>query len=170
MCHCKAICRYSKLACRSLCGHLQSLSSLMHQVHNVLHACYMPVGLLSISLLLCKFAVSACICRPAPEPDFHPRADKSLHHLQTLEKELSSRPQQDYLITSSFTAADIMVGYVLGFVREAEAEYVDLKTYPHVLAYTERVLSRPAAKLVLSKYNKVPNGRHSCQTSSLASS
>ena len=94
-----------------------------------------------------------------------------MHHLltsdvlQILEKQLSSQGEQEYLATSSLTAADIMVGYVLLFIQKQQSEYVSLGEYPHVQKYTERLLNRPAAKAIFSKINEVASGRH-CYTAS----
>ena len=85
--------------------------------------------------------------------------------MQIMEKQLSSQGQQEYLVTSDITGADIMVGYALFFIKNVQADYVSLSDFPHVLKYTERLLARPAAKAVFSKLNEVPTGSHSFQAS-----
>ena len=95
-----------------------------------------------------------------------------MHHLwtsnvlQILEKQLSSQGEQEYLATSSLTAADIMVGYVLFFIQKHQSEYVSLGEYPHVQKYTKLLLTRPAANAVFGKLNEVSNGKHSYHASS----
>jgi len=61
--------------------------------------------------------------------------------LQPLESVLS---QQEYLLPSGFSAADVAVGAYLLYVPAMLADKVDLSPYPAILAYLERLRGRPA--------------------------
>jgi glutathione S-transferase len=67
--------------------------------------------------------------------------------LQTLDEILGGQP---YIAGSEFSVADIAVGSYLSWIpRFFSKEQVDISPYKNVVAYAERVLSRPAAKATI---------------------
>ncbi len=69
--------------------------------------------------------------------------------INVLEGELASRP---YLMGQEFSAADILMTTVLAYARAPEI----LADAPHVRAYLERCMSRPAYKAALALQGKGP--------------
>jgi glutathione S-transferase len=62
--------------------------------------------------------------------------------VQVLESPLLTR---DYLLATGFSAADIGIGYSLHLADRL----IDLKKFPHILSYLERLRERPAFRAAL---------------------
>jgi len=81
--------------------------------------------------------------RPADEAIVEKAANETLPPLfDYLEQELGGN---DYLVGNRFTIADLAVGSILAQYRHARGE-IDAKRWPRLVAYVERVHSRPSIK------------------------